>query len=173
MDLPLIQEKIYLLRGQRVLLDFDLAQLYETETKPLRETVRRNMARFPDDFMFELTAAEWAYLSSKMATPARVGKPFAFTEHGVTMLAGMLRSPKAVAVNISMVRAFVVLRQFALENNDLTQRIQGLEQKYETKLSDIEKAVVLLLQERLSQQGLQQKTADFTKRPRIGFKPGV
>jgi superfamily I DNA and RNA helicase len=102
MDLQLIQNKIYEIRGQRVMLDFDLAILYSTETKRLKEAVRRNITRFPDDFMFELSPVEWKILRTQFATSSWGGaryQPFAFTEQGVAMLASVLKSETAIQVN--------------------------------------------------------------------------
>ncbi|HSM48262.1 MAG TPA: ORF6N domain-containing protein [Draconibacterium sp.] len=102
MDLQLIQNKIYEIRGQRVMLDFDLAILYSTETKQLKEAVRRNITRFPDDFMFELSPVEWKILRTQFATSSWGGaryQPFAFTEQGVEMLASVLKSETAIQVN--------------------------------------------------------------------------
>jgi len=106
MDLILIQNKIYEIRGQRVMLDFDLAVLYTTETKRLKEAVRRNINRFPPDFMFELTNKEWEILRTQFATSSWGGaryQPFAFTEQGVAMLESVLKSETAIEVNIQIV----------------------------------------------------------------------
>src|SRR5262245_28892723 len=102
-NLILIQEKIYEIRGQKVMLDFDLAEIYCVETKRLKEATRRNKKRFPPDFMFELTKKEWTNLRSQFATSSWGGlryKPFAFTEHGVTMLASVLKSDRAIKMSI-------------------------------------------------------------------------
>ena len=116
MELQTIQNRIYEIRGQKVLLDFDLAELYETETKRLKEAVRRNMERFPSDFMFELTKDEYNTLRTQFATLDNRGRgkhskysPFAFTEQGIAMLASVLRSPKAIEVNIQIVRALSLI----------------------------------------------------------------
>lgn len=114
MELQLIQDKIYQIRGHRVMLDFDLAELYGTETKRLKEAVRRNLARFPHDFMFELDADEWSNLRTQFASSSWGGSrylPFAFTEQGVAMLASVLKSETAILVNINIVRTFVAIRQ--------------------------------------------------------------
>jgi len=117
MELRIIQNKIYEIRGQRVMLDFDLADMYETETKRLKEAVRRNIERFPSDFMFELTNKEYDSLRSQIASLKNSGRgehrkylPFAFTEQGVAMLASVLKSGTAIQVNIQIIRAFVILR---------------------------------------------------------------
>ena len=126
MEIQTIQSKIYEIRGQKVMLDFDLAVLYETETKVLKQAVRRNMQRFPSDFLFELTKNEYQVLRSQIVTlepgKGRYSKylPFAFTEQGVAMLASILNSQKAIEVNISIVRAFVFIRQYVMSHKDLT-----------------------------------------------------
>ena len=112
-----IKNMIYTIRGQRVMLDFDLAALYGVETRVLNQSVKRNMERFPDDFMFQFNAEEWAYMSSQIVTTSPVKRPktalpYAFTEQGVAMLSGILRSPIAVSINIRIMRAFVAVRQY-------------------------------------------------------------
>ncbi len=121
MDLVLIQDKIYEVNGIKVMLDYDLATLYEVETRVLNQAIKRNKDSFPDDFMFRLTAEEWALLSSQVVMMSsqsvmtsrrpKSAIPYAFTEHGVTMLASVLKSPKARKMNIAIVRAFVALRK--------------------------------------------------------------
>ena len=148
MELQLIQSKIYEVRGQKVMLDFDLAALYETETKRLKEAVRRNIARFPYDFMFELTQIEFESLRSQIATSKRGGTrylPFAFTEQGVAMLSAVLNSDKAIDVNIGIMRAFVFVRQYALTHKDLTDKLNELENKYNKQFKDVYEAINYLL----------------------------
>ncbi len=129
MELQIIQTKIYTLRGQRVILDFDLADFYGVETKRLKEAVRRNLDRFPEDFVFELTRDEYNALRTQIASlETGRGKyskyaPFAFTEHGVAMLSGILSSPKAVEINIAIIRAFISLRHYALSFSELTEKV--------------------------------------------------
>lgn len=140
MDLQLIQNKIYELRGQRVMLDFDLANLYSTETKRLKEAVRRNINRFPPDFMFELTNQEWEILRSQIASSSWGGTrypPFAFTEQGVAMLASVLKSETAIQVNIQIVRAFIALRQFALGYAELYQKLENFMVETNLQFNDI------------------------------------
>ncbi|MFH2141869.1 MAG: ORF6N domain-containing protein [Bacteroidota bacterium] len=152
MQLQLIQSKIYEARGQKVMLDFDLAELYETETKRLKEAVRRNIERFPSDFMFELTRDEYNSLRTQFATlekgRSKYSKfnPFAFTKQGVAMLASVLNSFKAMQVNISIVRAFVMVRQYALTHKDLTEKLKKLEDKYNRQFSDVYEALNYLLE---------------------------
>ena len=122
-ELPMIHNMIYELRGQKVMLDSDLAKLYGVLTQRLNEAVKRNIKRFPQDFMFQLTDDEWKSLISQIAISnlARVGRrfaPFAFTEQGVSMLSSVLKSERAIEVNINIMRAFVRLRHYVLSNSD-------------------------------------------------------
>ena len=123
------------------MLDFDLAELYEVETKALNQTVKRNINRFPGDFMLQLTEEEWYSLRSQFATSKGRGGtryfPYAFTEQGLAMLSGILNSEKGVEVNILIMRAFVYLRQFALSHKGLTDKIQALENRYNKKFKDV------------------------------------
>lgn len=153
------------------MLDFDLADLYETETKRLKEAVRRNIDRFPNDFMFELTREEYNSLRTQFATlEAGRGKyskfnPFAFTEQGVAMLASVLNSPKAIQVNIQIVRAFVFIRQYALSHKDLSDKLREIETRYNKHFKDIGEALNYLLQK-------DKQVETFKKRKRIGFTSG-
>jgi len=135
-DIEVIQHKIYEIRGVRVMLDFELAQLYETTTSLLKRAVRRNIDRFPSDFMFELTKNEANNLLSngvfQFGTPQynfSAYSPFAFTEQGVAMLSSVLKSETSVKVNISIIRAFVQMRQFILQNKEILQSIDELRQR--------------------------------------------
>ena len=115
-QLELIQSKIYEIRGQRVMLDFDLAELYQVETRVLNQAVKRNIDRFPKDFMFQVTAEEWVVISSQFVMTSRNKRPksalpLAFTEHGVVMLSSVLRSDIAVQTSVLITRAFVAMRQ--------------------------------------------------------------
>jgi len=126
-----IASKIYIIRGQRIMLDTDLAALYGVETKVLKQQVRRNAERFPEDFMFELTKEEFDGLRSQIVTSKRGGTrylPMAFTEQGVAMLSGILNSSKAVYVNIKIMRVFVRMRQLIATSNELLKRIEKLEE---------------------------------------------
>jgi len=138
--LDAITLRIATVRGQRVLLDSDLAALYEVETKRFNEAVRRNLAKFPADFMFQLAAEEWAVLRSQFATldAASGGRgrhrkylPYAFTEHGAIMAANLLSSPRAIEVSVYVVRAFVRMRELAATHGDLAKRLAELEEKTE------------------------------------------
>ena len=134
---PVIQSRILALREQRVMLDADLAQLYGVETRVLVQAVKRNLARFPEDFMFQLSTEEWAALRSQSVisnTEGRGGRrtaPYAFTEQGVAMLSTVLGSPRAIAVNIEIMRTFVRVRALAATHGDLAKRLAELEDKTE------------------------------------------
>lgn len=149
-DLVIIENKIYEIRGQKVMLDFDLTEMYEIETKRLKEQVRRNMERFPSDFLFQLTEYEWNKLVANCdQLPPNIKHsyilPFAFTEQGVAMLSGILRSPRAIEVNINIMRAFVRMRQYILshtpkeELEELRKRIEYLEEDVSADRDSYEK----------------------------------
>ncbi len=161
-----IEKKIFEIRGQKVLLDFDLAILYDTETKRLKEAVKRNIDRFPADFMFTLTKKELDFLRTQIASSKSGGiryLPFAFTEQGVAMLASVLNSAKAIKVNISIVRAFVLIRQYSLSHKDLTTKLKSLEKKYNKQFKDIYEVMTYLL----NKDKLDTKQKE---RKRIGYK---
>ena len=144
MELQIIQNKIYEVRGQRVMLDFDLAELYEVETRTLNQAVKRNTKRFPSDFMFQLSNKEFDNLMSQIVISSWGGTrklPYAFTEHGITMLASILRSEKAIEVNIQIVRAFVILRQYALGYAELNQKLETFMLETNMQFSDIYQAL--------------------------------
>jgi len=124
-----IQSMIYEIRGQKVMLDSDLAVLYGVEIKRLNESVKRNIKRFPSEFMFQLTDTEWSNLRSQIATfnkDARKYKPFAFTEHGVLMLSSVLNSDKAIKINIQIMKIFVQMRHYTLSQNVINEQIADL-----------------------------------------------
>jgi len=129
-DLSLIQNRIYVIRGKRVMLDSDLAYLYEVETKRLNEAVKRNLGRFPNDFMFQLTKKEFDEVVAKcdhlQTQVYRPTLPYAFTEQGVAMLAAVLNSQKAIDVNIQIMRVFIQLRNYVLSNETLSEQILEL-----------------------------------------------
>ena len=145
-----IERSILLIRGQKVLLDNDLASLYGVETKRLVEATKRNIERFPEDFMFQLDEEEFANLRSQFATSSLWGgrrhAPYAFTEQGVAMLSSVLRSPRAVAVNIEIMRAFVRLRQMLLSHADLARKVNALEKKYDSQFKVVFDALRQLMQ---------------------------
>ncbi len=166
MQIQTIQSKIYEIRGHKVMFDYDLAELYETETKRLKESVRRNIERFPEDFMFELTKMEYENLRTQFASSKRGGTrymPFAFTEQGVAMLSSVLNSPKAINVNISIIRAFVFIRQYALTHKDLTDKLKEMETLYNKQFKDVYEAINYLLKKDKEQ-------PDHKDRKKIGFK---
>lgn len=146
-----IEHRIFIIRGFRVLLDFDLAVLYGVPTKRLKEQVRRNLSRFPADFMFVLNADEFRILrsqiaSSSMAHGGRRYQPFAFTEQGVAMLSSILTSTRAVSVNIEIMRAFVRLRHLIESNKDMARRIDELEKKYDERFAVVFRAIKQLME---------------------------
>lgn len=158
------------------MLDYDLAVLYEVPTKALNQAVKRNIERFPKDFMFQLTGEEWTFLleqemRSQFVTASQKKRntgltPYAFTEHGVTMLASILKSEKAVEMNIFIVRAFIALRQFALQYKDLADEIQEIKRtvsNHGEQLGKIYVAIEALLTEKEEQKS-------WEERERIGFK---
>ncbi|MBQ7421840.1 MAG: ORF6N domain-containing protein [Prevotella sp.] len=131
-DLMIVQNLIYEIRGQKVMLDFDLARLYQVETKALNQAVKRNAERFPSDFMFRLTAEEVLNMRSQIVTALKrntSAPPFAFTEQGVAMLASVLKSPIAVAASISIMRAFVQVRQYLLTTASMSAELNELRAK--------------------------------------------
>ncbi|RDC57116.1 ORF6N domain-containing protein [Pedobacter chinensis] len=137
----ILVNKIYEIRGLKVMLDSDLAELYGVETKRLNEQIRRNIDRFPEDFMFQLTESEWQNLKSQIATSSWGGRrklPFAFTEHGVLMLSSVLNSQQAIQVNIQIVRIFTRLRQWLSENRELKYEIEDIKRKLNNQDKNIE-----------------------------------
>lgn len=169
MELQVIQQKIFELRGIRVMLDFHLAEFYRVETRVLKQAVKRNMDRFPSDFMIELTREESDAVIelgvSQFVIPPgyNVGtsKIFSFSEQGVAMLSSVLRSPTAIQVNIAIMRAFVLMRQMIIGYEELQKRIEELEISTDAQFSEIYQA----LTELLSQKRLEEKP-----RPRIGYR---
>lgn len=144
MNLQIIQNKIYEIRGHRVMLDFELAEMYNVETRVLNQSVKRNIKRFPPDFMFQLTNLEFENLISQFVTSSWGGirkLPYAFTEHGVTMLASVLRSDKAIDINIQIVRAFIALRQYALGYAELNQKLESFMIETNMQFNDIYQAL--------------------------------
>lgn len=128
----IILSKIYLIRGQKVMLDRDLAELYGVETRVLKQSVKRNIERFPDDFMFELTKEEFKNLRSQIVTSRWGGEryqPFAFTEQGVAMLSSVLNSTQAIEVNIRIIRIFTKMREVLLTHKDILLKLEQLERK--------------------------------------------
>jgi len=145
-----VENRILSIRGHRVMLDADLAELYGVPTKRLNEAVRRNAARFPEDFMFQLTAREAETLRSQIATSnGRGGRryiPYAFTELGVAMLSSVLNSERAVQVNIAIMRAFVRLRELAASHNDVHRRLDEMEGKSDRQFKVVFDAIRALME---------------------------
>ncbi len=143
-----IESRIYLIRGEKVILDEDLARLYEVETRILVQAVKRNMERFPDDFMFQLSSSEFETLRSQIVISSWGGRrtpPFAFTEQGVAMLSGVLRGKRAVFVNIEIMRVFVRLRRMLADNAELSRRLAALERKYDGQFKVVFDAIRALM----------------------------
>jgi hypothetical protein len=141
-----IEQKIYLVRGHKVMLDRDLAEMYEVPTRRLNEQVKRNISRFPSDFMFQLSSEEADNLRSQFATSSsghggRRYLPYVFTEQGVAMLSSVLNSERAVQVNIAIMRTFVKLRQMLASNAELARRLAAMEKKYDTQFKVVFDAI--------------------------------
>lgn len=162
-----VARRIYIIRGQRVMLDADLAELYGVPTRRLNEQVKRNRARFPADFMFQLTREEASRMRSQIATASRRNVrffPYAFTEHGVAMLSSVLNSERAIEVNILIMRAFIRLREMLGTHRDSAQKLDELERKYErhdAEIQEIFEAIHQLIEQ------------PVPPRRQIGFKPGA
>ena len=162
MEIGIIKEKIHVIRGQKVMLDFDLAFFYGTETKVLKQAIRRNLNRFPFDFMFELSKEEFDNLRSQFVTSSYGGMrylPFAFTEQGIAMLSNVLKSEIAVEINISIMRTFVAIRKFASDYIELSKKIDELELKF----PEIYQALNFLMEKDTSKDKQEERT-------KIGYK---
>jgi hypothetical protein len=167
MQLQVIRKRIHEVRGQKVMFDFDLAELYEVETRVLNQAVKRNIDIFPEDFMFRVTKKEWEDMSSQIVMTSmkrpKTALPLAFTEHGVTMLANILKSKKARQTSIAIVRAFIALKQFALDYKEFSEKLRKLELKYNRQFKDVYEAINYLLDKE------KQQTEQSQRNP-IGFK---
>jgi hypothetical protein len=166
-----IMSKIYLIRGQKVMLDRDLADLYEIETKQLKRAVRRNMDRFPDDFMFELSKGELAgwrhqFGTSSSETMGLRVPPFAFTEYGVVMLASVLNSDKAIKVNLQIVRIFIRMREIMISNKEILFRLERMEHN----IANHDTQIISILDYMGQLEEVKQEELDQKNRKRIGFK---
>jgi ORF6N domain len=178
-----IQNRIYEIRGERIMLDKDLAALYEVETRVLNQAVKRNIERFPEDFMFKISLSEWELIQSQSTNQAESmssqivmtypskrptsSLPYAFTEQGVAMLSGVLRSAKAINMNIAIMRAFVAVRNVLLKQSDIKEQIKEIKQRigeHDIQLSQIYDAMENLLDENAAKR-------KWDDRERIGFKP--
>ena len=160
--LEIINNKIYVIRNQKVMLDFDLAFLYQIETKVLKQSVRRNIERFPEDFMFELTKDEFDNLRSQFVTSSYGGTrymPFAFTEQGVAMLSSVLKSKTAIEINIAIMRTFVMLRNSILSLDEITKKVEEIEKQF----PEIYNALNYLMDGN-------QKNIEQQERSKIGYK---
>lgn len=195
MQTQFIQQKIFEIRGQKVMLDFDLAALYEVETRVFNQAVKRNIESFPGDFMFRLTKKEWREYSSQFvmsdAQEAEIQSnpssqfvmmkklpknrtekylPYVFTEHGVTMLASVLKSPIARKMNIAIVRAFIALRKFAIQYKDILEQLDGLKERisgHDAQLNQIYEALENMLDKKADEE---MKLEAWKNRKQIGFK---
>ncbi len=139
--IELVATKILFVRGKKVILDRDLAEMYGVKTKELNQAVQRNFERFPDDFMYQLTREEFVNLKSQIVTSSWGGTrkpPRVFTEQGVAMLSGLLNSKRAIQVNIVIMRAFVKLRELLLTHKELAEKLEELERKYQLHETDIQ-----------------------------------
>lgn len=150
------------------MLDFNLAELYEVNTRVLNQAVKRNAERFPEDFMFKLNSKEWDSMRSQIVTASQRKRnissaPYAFTEQGIAMLSSILKSKKAIEVNISIMRAFVFMRQYALTHKDLTDKLKKLEGKYNKKFKDIHAAITYLIEKDMHEE-------KQINRKKIGYK---
>jgi hypothetical protein len=167
MEITQIHQKIYEIREMKVILDKDLSKLYQVETKYLNLVVKRNLERFPSDFMFQLNQEEWESLRFQFATSKGKGGtrylPYAFTEQGIAMLSGLLNSQIAIQVNIMIMRTFVYIRQFALLHVELSNQLRQLELKYDKQFDDVFEAINYLLKK----DNLERQTKE---RGKIGYK---
>jgi hypothetical protein len=164
-----VMSKIYLIRDQKVMLDDDLAELYEVETRRLNEQVKRNIDRFPADFMFQLTKEEFENLKSQFATSSWGGRrklPYAFTEHGVLMLSSVLNSNRAIKVNIQIMRIYTRIRQMLLTHKDILLRLEQIEQT----LSSHDDKILLIFEYLKQLEQAKQQELEQNQRKRIGFK---
>ena len=167
MNLELIRNKIFEIRGVKIMLDYDLALLYEVDTRVLNQAVKRNINRFPLDFMFQLTKSEWEILKSQFVI-SKIEKrggtqklPFAFTEQGLAMLSGILNSEVAINVNISIMRAFVMLKQFSIGFAELNTKLESFMIESNMQFNDIYLALTELAEN---------KIIENNERAKIGFK---
>ena len=193
MQLQVIQNKIYEIRGQKVMLDVDLAELYNVETKVFNQAVKRNVESFPDEFMFKLTRTEWRLMRSQIVTsyPQRIDNqfnessqsvmmaqkkrrkdllPYAFPEHGVTMLASVLKSPTARKMNIAIVKAFIAMRKMVIQYAEVLKAVDDLKERidgHDAQLNQIYDALENMLDKKVEEE---KKQKEWSERERIGFK---
>jgi hypothetical protein len=165
-----ISSLIYLIRGEKVMLDYHLATLYAVETRILKQSVRRNKDRFPEDFMFELTDAEINWMVSQNLIPSKKffggARPFAFTEQGVAMLSSILNSKRAISVNIQIIRVFNRMRRMIESHKEILKKLEMLEKKD----IELDEKVTLIFEYLKELEQTKQEETDFKQRKRIGFK---
>jgi hypothetical protein len=164
----IIQRKIYAFKGHKIMFDFDLSEMYDVETRTLKQAVRRNINRFPGDFLIKLSVKEWKELITICDNLPETVKfspvpPFAFTEQGVAMISSVINSDKAILVNIAIMRAFVFIRQYSLTHKDLTEKLDELEKTYNMRFQDIYAAINYLMEK-------DKETRELQDRRRIGFR---
>ncbi len=183
-----IESLIYEIRGQKVMLDFDLAELYQVETRTLNQAVKRNSDRFPKDFMFQLSDYEWSQMSSQIVTTSikkrpKTAIPFAFTEHGVIMLAGLLRSPTAITTSIIITRTFVAMRNYIMTTTAITAELEAIKAKLElmerndednleaiNDLSEDMRKEIDTIYQAIAALSVKEPTQKEPERQKIGFK---
>ncbi|HBI34320.1 MAG TPA: DNA-binding protein [Candidatus Moranbacteria bacterium] len=161
-----IEQKIYLIRGKKIMLDMDLALLYGVETKAMNRAVKRNMDRFPMDFMFQLNAQEFENLRYQFGTSSYGGRrylPYVFTEQGVAMLSGILNSKRAIEVNVQIIRTFVKLREMIISNKELRIKMEDMERKYDKRFKVVFDTLRSLIENNKKEILIEKKEA-------IGFK---
>ncbi len=165
-----IANKIFLLRDEKVILDLHLAELYQIETRVLKQAVRRNISRFPEDFMFELTDIEIDIMVSQSVIPSKQilggAKPFAFTETGVAMLSSILKSKTAIEINIAIMRTFVMLRKLLYHNKEILNRLDN----FDKKLAEHDNNIMLIFEYLKQFEEAKQQQSEQENRKRIGFK---
>lgn len=165
-----LMNKIYLIRGQKVMIDSDLSDLYGVETRRLNEQVKRNIPRFPVDFMFQLSEDEFKNLKSQFATSSWGGRrklPYVFTEHGVLMLTSVLNSERAIKVNIQVMRIYVRLREMIMLHKDILQRLESIERK----LNGHDSKIMVVFEYLKKFEETKQQESKQKDRPKIGYKP--
>lgn len=175
MELLPIQSRIYEVRGERIMFDFDLALLFDTETRKLKQSVKRNILRFPEKFMFILSSKEWKEVITNCDNLSENAKyspalPYAFTEHGVTMLASILKSDRAIKMNIAIVTAFIEMKKQLSHYADLAKKIHDLEQQNNAQFMEIYEALENLISDTHKLKERDKKQVKWEQREEIGFK---
>jgi hypothetical protein len=173
-NVPKLDELIREVRGQKIMLDFDLARVYSVETKSLNRAVKRNADRFPRDFMFQISADEWQNLKYQIGTSSsghggRRGRPYVFTEHGAIMAANVLNSRRAVQMSVFVVRVFLKMRALLGDKRELAQKLASLEKELKKRL-DIHEAVIVTILQRVMDI-IDPPLTPAPPKPRIGFRP--